>query len=226
MVFKLSNGESFDLKDTNRIARRIKPEHQGKYMRILIKKEYEDGTIQGDSDQGEELKNDKRVTFPANIINRKTNERQVIQMTYLLAENEDYIEYPSVDTYLDDGYVSSLDYHHKIEVVFKNENYTQRLFIEWEGNVPFYDMIANLEDQIKDGIENGDFKDQGFKQDENTDYMLIDMYNDTGELITIHTNTNELMDYVMSVRVIEFTETMKPDEDVFENRYNDDETTN
>lgn len=209
MVFKLSNGESFDLKETNRLAKTLDSKHQGKYMRVLIKKEYEDGTIQGDSDQGEDLKDDKRVTLPHNMLNTKTNQRQVVNMTYLLAKNEDYIEYPSVETYLDDSYSSSLDYFHKIEIVFKNENYTQRLFLDWKGNLPFYDMVTSLEDKLKDNIQNGDFKDQGFIYDDESDYIHISMYNDTGELIDIEIDPNYLMDYMMSVRVIEFTETMK-----------------
>lgn len=203
MVFTLSNGETFTNENT-RHAKNLNPKHQGPYLRVMIKKEYEDGTVKEATIQPGELESDKRVTVPHRVINRKTSKVQHIQATYLLAENEDYRDYPSVNEYLDGGYASNADYKHTIELVFKDERYTQRLFKTWRGNVGFYSMLSSLEDEIREGIENGDFIDQGFTYDNESNLYFVMMYNDTGDLIEIEIGDNELFDYLMSARVIQF----------------------
>lgn len=203
MVFKLSNGETFT-NENNRHAKNLNPKHHGPYLRVMIKKEYDDGTVKEATIQPGELTSDKRVTVPHRVINRKTSKVQHIQATYLLAENEDYRDYPSVNEYLDGGYASNADYTHTIELVFKNERYTQRLFKTWRGNVGFYSMLSSLEDDIREDIENGDFVDQGFTYDNESNLYFVMMYNDTGDLIEIEIEDDELFDYLMSARVIQF----------------------
>lgn len=203
MAFKLSNGETFT-NENNRYAKNLNPKHQGPYLRVLIKQEYEDGTVKEATIQPGELESDKRVTVPHKVINRKTYKVRQVQATYLLAENEDYRDYPSVDEYLDGGYASNADYKHTIELVFKNERYTQRLFKTWRGNVGFYSMLSSLEDELKEEIEQGDFIDQGFTYDSESDLYYVVMYNDTGDLLGIEIGADELFDYLMSARVIQF----------------------
>lgn len=203
MVFKLSNGETFN-NDHNRYAKNLKPEHQGPYLRVIIAQEYEDGTIREATIQPGELESDKRITVWGTVINSKTDKVQQLQATYLLAENEDYVDYPSVNEYLDGGYASNVDYKHTIELVFKNERYTQRLFTTWRGNVGFYSMLSSIEDEIREEIENGDFIDQGFTYDNESDLYYVVMYNDTGNMLEIEIGANELFDYLMSARVIQF----------------------
>lgn len=203
MAFKLSNGKTYT-NDHNRRAKNLKPEHQGPYLRVLIEKEYDDGTVKEATIQPGELTSDKRVTIPHTVISKKTGKVQQVQATYLLAENEDYVDYPSVNEYLDGGYAYNVGYTHTIELVFKNERYTQRLFKTWRGNLDFYSMLSSLEDDIREDIENGDFIDQGFTYDNDSHLYFVNMYNDTGDLIEIEIEDNELFDYLMSARVIQF----------------------
>lgn len=206
MAFKLSNGETFTYKK-NRHATNLLPKHQGPYLRVLIKQEYEDGTVKDAAIKPGELESDKRVTIPHTVINRKTDKTQEVQATYLLAENEDYREYPSVNKYLNDGYSYNVSYKHVMELTFKTERYTQRLFKTWLGKYSFCSMLASLEDEISEDIKSGEFSKQGFTYDHESDLYLVVMYNDTGDLLEIEMNEHDFFDHLMSARIIEFKET-------------------
>ena len=131
--------------------------------------------------------------------------------TYLLAENKDYKEYPLVE-YYDGEFSVNVKVRHKAEVIIQSEEWTKKLYFEWKGKLSFFEFVQHLEDYIEDAAMEGELKDQGVEYVENYEELLeegpfrILMYNKDGEILEAYLGKNELLNSIISVRLIEFEE--------------------
>lgn len=205
MTFKLSTGQTLEPKYKG---------HDGKYLQVLAERKRSDGTF--DIEMSEKTKNstDKRVTKTVELYNFETNERHTAEDTYLLAENQDYQNPETIDTYMDGLFAGNARYTHKVEILFRIEEYSTRLFLEWRGNIGLIDFLSSLEDHIEDHLDEDELVEQGFKWDNPDDSsskeLAITIYNDkTGAVLSTEIELRELLSCVVSTRVIEFTESME-----------------
>lgn len=201
-IFELSNGEKFEKEGFN-----------GRYIQVLGHREKidkEGNCVETLFQMPDKFKNssDKRVTTQVRLGSLSAESFDGLD-TYLLAENKEYKEYPLV-TYYDGEFAINVKPYHKVEVVIQVEEYTKRFFVDWKGNISFYDFIQHIDRNLLDDIAEGKLKEQGIKyikdyqeQCEEGPYML-EMQTDEGETLSVYLRENELLNSIISARVIEF----------------------
>lgn len=197
MAFKLSNGKTFENKHdyTDR-----------KYLRVLIAREKSDGTTLFESSKSAEEMTDKRVHDTVTLISNDRNDIYTATDTYLLAENENYKEYPTIGDYIEFGMASNARYFHKIEIHIVTGVWQRKLYMQWHGNIGLSNMLSSLEDSFQEAIIDGEFETQGVTMDEEDDGVNISLWTNNGDITTTEIDYNELYDSIAGVRVVEYKE--------------------
>lgn len=196
MAFVLGTGDTFLNKNDY---------SDRKYLRVLVKRVKEDGTVLHCSSEYLEKGTDKLVEEKVRLMNWESNETYETDTTYTLATNENYKEYPEIEDYLDGGFSSRASYYHKAEVTFQVEKWRKRIYLDWKGNLSLLDFIEDLKDTLEDGLEDKKFKDQGMSFTE-SETIEIGMYTEDGAWVDTELDLDELLQAVVNVRVVEFRE--------------------
>lgn len=180
--------------------------YEGRYMRLLVKREYLSGPKKGDIAEAEEWKDVecKKIEKANMVANQDLLEVMEVLDTYILAEKKDWNKYPNdIENYTAD-YAMNCEYSSVIEVVLQTEEYKRRLFINFEGRYSFLDFVSGLEDNLWEELTEN--KDKYFIKNED-EVMVIEFYTDEGEYTDIEFySPGELAKAVRSVRVVEFNE--------------------
>lgn len=197
--FVLPNGDQFETE---------KPWF-GKYVSVPIKKTYLSG-----SRKGEEEKNPKYdelakhttslFTKTSNFRNMETFEGYEAEVTYSLATNKDYIEYPTITEHTD-PIARNASYKTTFEVILMDEEYTARIFPRIGGQVSLSDIdIYTVMEEIADYPEKYGAK----TDDEDEDILYLPMYSEKGDMFTAELDENDhcLPYKIVSIRMIEFEE--------------------
>lgn len=201
-VFKLSNGEEFVMEG-----------NEGKRLRILASRKYINQKKRKDVEMPENLINssDERITKQVTLRDRETFEKIEAVDTYLLAENKDFKEYPSVEFY-NGEFAINVEVRHKAEVILKADDWTKHLYFDWKGKMNFFDFFKNVPERIMEGAMDGKLKSQGVKflgeEDCYEESVEILMHKENGEYITIEMTEREVESSVVSVKLVEFEEKM------------------
>lgn len=193
---ELGRGKKFEAKH---------PSHNGKYLRVLVDRMPED---ERDEEKIEKLKNgpDLIVEKQVDVTNMSTGRRYKAIEVYALAVNEQYVEYPELAEYLEGGFATNCDYTHKMEILLQYGDLKKRLFLDWNGNRSFFEYARDIDSELEDEISSGKLDKQGLRFDDEYDVYLVWMYSDTGEFVEIEMQGSELMDSIVSMRVVAYTE--------------------
>lgn len=197
MAFKLSNGETFENKHDY---------SDRKYLRVLIAREKSDGTTLLESSESAEGMTDKRVQDTVTLASKDFNDIYTATDTYLLAENENYKEYPTLDEYIEFGMASNCSYFHKIEIHIVTGVWQRKLYMQWRGNVGLSNMLSSLEDSLQEAIIDGEFETQGVTMNEDEETVNITLWTNDGDINTTEIDYDELHQSITGVRVIEYKE--------------------
>lgn len=193
---ELGKGRKFEAKNAS---------HNGKYLRVLV-----DRMPEGERDEAmiEKLKNgpDLIVEKTVDVTNMTTGNRYKAIDVYALAVNEQYVEYPELTEYLEGGFASNCDYTHKVEILFQYGDVKKRAFLDWNGNLSFFEYVRNIDSELEDEIRAGKLKEQGLCFNGEYDVYLVWMYSDEGEFVEIEVERSELLDSIVSMRVVAYTE--------------------
>ncbi len=200
-VFILPDGEEIKVRDN----------YMGRYLALPIQRIYNDPENQADNqlmdDKWENL-NCRKIEVTRDYV-RKTDHkiRKAIE-TMIIAEKKDWTEYPLVKNY-DADFCCNCDYYTKIEVVLMAEEYSRRLFFDWNGNMSVADFIANCVDEIVQNIlEEPDSFYAKIENDDNDLTIYLEFYTDDGEYCELELHDYEIEKMIASVRVVEFTRTI------------------
>ena len=193
---ELGRGKKFEAKH---------PSHNGKYLRVLVDRMPED---ERDEEKIEKLKNgpDIIVEKQVDVTNMSTGRRYKAIEVYALAVNEQYVEYPELAEYLEGGFATNCDYTHKMEILLQYGDLKKRLFLDWNGNRSFFEYARDIDSELEDEISSGKLDKQGLRFDDEYDVYLVWMYSDTGEFVEIEMQGSELVDSIVSMRVVAYTE--------------------
>ena len=196
---ELGRGKKFEAKH---------PSHNGKYLRVLVDRMPED---ERDEEKIGKLKNgpDLIVEKQVGITNMSTGRRYNATDVYALAVNEQYVEYPELAEYLEGGFACNCDYTHKAEILFQYGDLKKRLYLDWNGNRSFFEFARDIDDLLEDTILSGALEKQGLRFEEECGVYVVWMYSDTGEFIEIEMERSELLDAIVSMRVVAYTEEIK-----------------
>lgn len=196
---ELGRGQKFEAKHAS---------HNGKYLRVLVDRMPED---ERDETKIEKLKNgpDLIVEKVVDVTNMSTGRRYKATDVYALAVNEQYVEYPELAEYLEGGFASNCDYTHKMEILLQYGDLKKRLFLDWNGNRSFFEYARDIDSELEDEISSGKLDKQGLRFDDEYDVYLVWMYSDTGEFVEIEMQGSELVDSIVSMRVVAYTEEIK-----------------
>lgn len=196
---ELGRGKKFDAKNAS---------HNGKYLRVLV-----DRMPEGERDEAmiEKLKNgpDLIVEKQVDVTNMSTGRRYKAIEVYALAVNEQYVEYPELTDYLEGGFASNCDYTHKAEILLQYGDLKKRLYLDWNGNRSFFEFARDIDDLLEDTILSGTLEKQGIRFEEEFGVYVVWMYSDTGEFIEIEMERSEVLDAIVSMRVVAYTEEIK-----------------
>ena len=196
MAFVLGTGDTFLNKNDY---------SDRKYLRVLVKRVKEDGTVLHCSSDYLDKGTDKLVETKVQLMNWESNETYEADTTYALAVNENYKEYPEIEEYLDGGFSLWASYYHKAEVTFQIEKWRKRIYLDWKGNLALLDFMESLKDTLEEGLEEKKFADQGMFYTE-MDTVEIGMHTDDGDWVETEVDLDELLQSVVNVRVVEFRE--------------------
>lgn len=193
---ELGRGKKFEAKNAS---------HNGKYLRVLV-----DRMPEGERDEAmiEKLKNgpDLIVEKQVGITNISTGRRYKATEVYALAVNENYVEHPELTDYLEGGFASNCDYTHKAEILLQYGDLKKRLYLDWNGNRSFFEFARDIDDLFEGTILSGALEKQGLRFEEECGVYVVWMYSDTGEFIEIERERSELVDSIVSMRVVAYTE--------------------
>jgi hypothetical protein len=193
---ELGKGKKFEAKHSS---------HNGKYLRVLVHRMPED---ERDETVIEKLKQgpDPIVEKEVNVTNMSTGNRYKALDVYALAVNEQYVDYPELAEYLEGGFATNCDYTHKMEILLQYGDLKKRLFLDWNGNRSFFEYARDIDSELEDEISSGKLDKQGLRFDDEYDVYLVWMYSDTGEFVEIEMQGSELVDSIVSMRVVAYTE--------------------
>lgn len=197
-VFVLPNGEEITVLES----------YQGRFLAVPIQRIYEDESRKEDNEYmstaWKKLKC-KKIEKNRNLMNIKNGENYQAIDTFVLAENKSWKEYPTVNNYTGE-HACNCEYYTKIEVILAEEEYSRRLFIDWKGRCNFYDFVSNLANDIWEEL----LDEKYFaKYDEESKIATLDFYTNNGESVNIEiTSDRDIEDKIMSIRVVEFKETI------------------
>lgn len=203
MSFVLSNGLKFE--NENDLQDR-------QHLQVLVKRVHEDGTIMRDESESVKSSPDRRVDKIVNLYNMKTDECYTATDTYMLAVNEKFVDYPEIQTYLDGCFASNADYKHKVEIHILSENLHKKVYFSWGGNTSLSDFVGDLEDVFEEALDDNDLTDQGVRwsdeEDERSKEVSLGLWTNDGDFIETEIELRELINSIISIRVVEFSETI------------------
>lgn len=176
-----------------------------KYLRILVKRVKEDGTVLYHSSKYIENKEDRLVEDKIRLMDGDSSESYEAVDTYVLAVNENYKEYPDVAEYLEDGFSSNANYYHKAEVTFQNGKWLKRIYLDWKGNISLFGFLEDLKWELEEALENRKLVDQNVAYTE-CETIALGMYTEDGDWVDTELDIDELLQSVVGVRVVEFQE--------------------
>jgi len=123
--------------------------------------------------------------------------------TSILAEDKNWVEYPTVSYY--DTECSNTRATTKIEIILQKEGFSRRLFKEWTGNLSLYDVLQGLADELWEEFCEGEHGVEISDDEENNDLVRLEMYTNNGESCPIEfEEERDIEDAIVSIRVIEF----------------------
>jgi phage pi2 protein 07 len=200
-VFILPDGSEIKVLDS----------YMGRYLQIPIQRIYQKPEHQGDNvlmaDKWKNL-DCKKIEVFRHYVDRDTLEERPAIETMILAEKKDWVEYPLAQSYTG-NYACNCQYYTKVEVVLKDEEYSRRLFFDWNGTRSVYDFMEYCPDIIISEILENPEKFYASVEDENSNDPIIhlEFYSDSGEAVKIELEGERaIRDRIASIRVIEFTE--------------------
>lgn len=186
--------------------------YQGKYLRLLIGREYPGDIENIYCDKYNEImeKHKDKVYFKGELVfDKKTLKTMDSTGIYMIIEAKDWKEYETIKEYNPDR-TMNIEYKMKLEVVLMDEDYSRRLFFDYSGEGRYKnsltDILENTEDLFNDLKEN---KEKYYVKDgESEDYISLEFYSDNGEYVYINMNESEFKSKIVSVRIVEFKESI------------------
>lgn len=145
----------------------------------------------------------KKFEKDSMYINTDSNKSGAVKVTYVTAENLDWVEYPLVKNY-DSDFCINCEYKTKIEIILMAEEYKRRLLVEWNGNLSMADYLNDLEERLAEElIEN--FEKHNIKiYEDHYESFGITFYTDQGEFTELEIEKSQLASMVASVKIVEF----------------------
>lgn len=196
MAFKLINGDTFE--DKHNYSDR-------KYSRTLVERIDEDGTVLRSMPEAYKNSLDKRITEKTHLYDFKKHRSHTVTDTYLLGENEDYVEHANLKEYNEFGIATNINHFHKVEVLLMSEEWQKKLYFHWNGHQSLVDFITNIKSLFVSALDNNELESQGLKwQDSNIEFVKVAMWSNNGEVIQTETTLRSLIRAIVNVRVVEF----------------------
>ncbi|WP_338631860.1 hypothetical protein [Clostridium baratii] len=155
-------------------------------------------------------KHKDKVYFKGELVfDKKTLKTMDSTGIYMIIEAKDWKEYETIKEYNPDR-TMNIEYKMKLEVVLMDEDYSRRLFFDYSGEGRYKnsltDILENTEDLFNDLKEN---KEKYYVKDgESEDYISLEFYSDNGEYVYINMNESEFKSKIVSVRIVEFKESI------------------
>lgn len=202
-VFILPDGEEIKVRDN----------FMGRYLALPIQRIYTDPEDQADNQlMDEKWKNFdcRKVEVQRTYVKKNSHALRAAVETMIIAEKKDWIEYPLVKNY-DADFCCNCDYYTKVEVVLMAEEYSRRLYFDWNGRSNAYDFMQDIAETIVQEIIEDAAAFHARVEDENSNdpTIYLEFYSDDGEYSEFELHGDrEIERMVASVRVVEFTLTI------------------
>lgn len=205
-VFILPDGEEIQVRDN----------YMGKYLALPIQRIYSDPEDQSDNQlMGDKWKNIdcRKIEVARSYVRRNDHKIRGAVETMIVAEKKEWLDYPLVKNY-DAEFCCNCDYYTKIEVVLMAEEYSRRLFFDWNGKLSAYDFMQDIAERIiEEIIEDPVAYHAKIEDAENHEpTIFLEFYTDDGEYCELELHGDrEIERMIASVRVVGFTQTIIDD---------------
>jgi hypothetical protein len=201
-IFILPDGEEIKVRD----------DYMGRFLAIPIQRIYTDPEDQVDNQLMEERWKNldcRKIEVHKSYV--KKGEQRIIRHaveTMIIAEKKNWTEYPLVKTY-DAEFCYNHEYYTKVEVVLITDNYSRRLYFDWNGEMNAYDFMQNITDRIVEAIIENPSAHHAVIEDEYGPIIFLEFYTNDGEHCKFELyGDRDIERMIASVRVVEFTQTI------------------
>lgn len=189
----------------------VKESYQGRYLKVLIAREYEDPKENKYCEKYNEIMEnhkDKVYVKGELIFDANKGTTMNCKSTYMILENKDWKEYETVKEYQGEQ-IQNTEYKMKIEIILIDDEYSRRLFFDYKGEGRFKtnlsDIVEDLDnifDELKENKEDNYIKESDYDDE----HISMEFYSDLGDYVDIEMDEKEFKSKIASIRVVEYEE--------------------
>ena len=206
-IYVLPNGEEIEVIES----------YLGEYIRLHKRREYLSGDSKGqvkETDDWKDIENDDRfqkIEETNMVASLEGNlEVQQVRDTFVLAKRKDHriskpIEYYSHELAINCRYKT------EIKIKLQDEEYKRDIYMEWSGNLSFFDFVENIEDNLWEEImENGEkhfvrYPDKDRENIYEDNDISLEFYTDEGKYEHIDIpNSRKLAQMIVGIELVDF----------------------